>query len=646
VRARTTLILLAIAAAVGAYIWFVERYDQSTTERALTEHLILRVDKTRVDGIVIKRAAESIKLTKRVDGRWHLDAPLQDRADQAAVSAILKLASEFEISRTIPNEEIASGDVKVVDLGLDASSAVEVTFSSGDSALGAFVIGNPAPWDGTVYCRVLNDSDREDVYVAATGTRPILIQPAEGFRDTHLISHALKDIVGVSIQQGNATAIEIQRADASPDAAWLLKKPLSTQADSELIDKMLTRFLRAEIDSFQPGDSNVLPAPGSDAVVLTLRTTGGVTTVTLEPPVAEGSKLAVARTSDRSGSFLVDDELRGLFMARDDTTPLWQELRSRLLGRIDPAKLTTVIVRQTGKSDIPMWLYGKAWYMTRDSQYAETVDKKSLLGLVNGLNNQQILRFASDTGENLEAYGLAEPTDRIDFSSVEHRAKGSPTATSPENTTTLLIGQGQEAESKGRIFAKYAHEPFVYQVSAEVITLVRKEAIKWKDRNLLYFDQSAVQGIVISRKAEPPVELSYDTVSAEWTAKRSGEDVTRLIKKQALEKLRQRLAVFYADEWCPDFTPLNNLKDYTLEIRIIGKSSDSEDGSKLVTRVLRFVSTIPDRPDRRSQFYYGSLDNIAEPFRIRRETYETLYDPILKEEAPTAGEEHSLIPGE
>lgn len=630
-RARTTIILLAIAAAVGAYVWFVERFDESTTEQALTAHLVLRVDKTKVDGIEIKRGERTIQLIKQADDQWYLNAPLKDRADKGSVDAILKLASEFEITRTIPGEEVASGEVKVVDLGLNVSKAARVTFSSGDETLGAFVVGKAAPWEGTVYCRVLDNSDREDVYVATTGARPILTQPAEGFRDTHLTSHKLKDVVGLSIQQGNATAVELQRADPSPDAAWLLKKPLSTQADSELIDKMLTRFLQAEIDSFQPGEGDVMPAPGTNAVVLTLRTTSGVTTVTLEPPVAEGSQMAVARTSDRTGSFLVDDELRRLFLAEDSKKPLWQDLRSRLLGRIDPSQLTTIIVRRANKPDIPVWLYGKTWYMTRDSRYAETADKKSLLALVNGLNQERILKFASDTGENLGTYGLENPNIRIDFSSVEHRAKGSPTATSPENTTTLLIGQGED----GRIYSKYAHEPFVYQVGAKILSLLPFEAIEWKDRNLLNFSQSAVQGIIISRKSEPPVELTYHAAEAEWSARRSGEDVTHLIDKQALEQLRQRLAVFYADDWCPDFTPLENLKNFSLEIRILGKTYGADtDSGEPANRVLRFVSTDPKNPERRTAFYYGSLDGIPEPFRIRKETYEALYDPVLMEEAP------------
>ncbi len=626
-RARTTLTLLAVAAAIGAYIWFVERFDQGTTERQMSAHLVLTIDQTKVDTITIKRPADSIVLVQRADGRWHLTAPLEDQADQGAVTSILKLASEFEITRKIPGEEIANGGVKVVDLGLDASNAIQVTFASGDTTLGSTVIGNSAPWDGTVYCRVIGDSERQDVYVAATGTRPILTQPVEAFRDTYLTRHALNDIVGISIQQGTATEIELQRADPSPDAAWLLTKPLSTQADSELINKMLGRFLKTRVETFLPDETDVKPGPGGNAVVVTLRTISAVTTITMEPPSHSDSPFAISRTSDRTGSFLVDDELRKVFAARDEVTPLWQELRSRLLGRINPAKLTTIIVRKKGTPDIPVWLYGKAWYMTRDSQFAELADKKSLLNFVEGLNSSVITNFASDTGENLEKYGLAEPWASIDFSSVEHRAKGSPTATSPENTTTLLIGQGDD----GRIYSKYAHEPFVYQISTTVIGLLPHEPIKWKDRNLLNFNQSAVQGIIISRKEEPPVECTYDTATSEWSARRSGEDVTNLIKKQALEKLRQRLSVFYADDWCPDFTPLENLKNYTLEIRLIGKTYDGDE-AKAVTRVLRFVSTDPKSPDRRTEFYYGSLDNVSEPFRIRQETYESLYDPILRDE--------------
>ena len=635
-RARTTLILLLIAVAVGAYVWFVERFEKGTTERERNAHLVLTLDRAQVDRIAIKRANDSVTLVKHADERWHISAPLEDRAEKAAVSSILKLASEFEITRTIPNEELASGEVKVVDLGLDATNGVLVTFFTGENQLASLVVGGAAPWEGTVYCRVLDDPEREDIYVGATGARPILQQPAKAFRDTYLTGHELNTVVGVSIQQGGATEIELERETASPDAAWLLKKPLSTRADSELIDKMLSRFLKARIDSFLPGEGDTTPAPAENAVVVTLRTTDGMTTVTLEPPAEGGSQSAKTRTSDRAGGFLVSDEYRRLFTATDEAKPLWQDLRSRMLGRIDPGQLTTIIVRERGKADIPVWLYGKSWYMTRDSQYAESADKKRLFQLVNGLNQQEILEFSSDTGENLEAYGLANPRFQIDFSGVIHRAKGSPTAAAPENTTTLLIGHGEN----GRIYSKYSAEPFVYLISPSVLSLLPIDAIKWKNRNLLAFSQSAVQGIIISRPPAPPVEFQYNPGTAEWSATRSDDDVTGMINKQALEKLRQRLAVFYADEWSPTFEPLELLNKWTLEIRLIGKTTDGDE-TKAVTRVLRFVSTVPDEPDRRTEFYYGQLDSVPEPFLIRKETYEALYDPILVEDANTESDASS-----
>ena len=95
-----------------------------------------------------------------------------------------------------------------------------------------------------------------------------------------------------------------------------------------------------------------------------------------------GAVKAVTRVSDRASTFLIDDEFRRMFTAPDKATPLWQQLRSRLLGRIDPARLTTIIVHEKGKADIPVWLFGNSWYMTRDSQFAESADKKQLFELV------------------------------------------------------------------------------------------------------------------------------------------------------------------------------------------------------------------------------------------------------------------------
>ena len=615
---------------MGAYIWLVERHDKGTTERQRTAHLLLTLDPTRIDVMKIKRPNDTVVLKKDAAGDWFIAKPILDRAESGAAKAILALASEFEISRVIPQQEIDDGEVKPVDLGLDADNAIELKFHEADKLMGTLMIGNAAPWDDSVYCRVQGDSEREEVYVAATPVRPILSQPVEAFRDTRLLGLKPGQVITMAIQQGNKTEIELQRASASPDSAWLLSKPLRTQASKETVDKMLERFLDAQVESFSTGDTNTAVDLSPEAVVVSLRTIGGVINVTLQPPSDESTGLAQARTSDRKGTFAVDDEYREMFTALDENTPLWQHLRSRSLGRVNPSTISTIVVRNNAKNnryDLPVWLYGQAWYMTRNG-VTETADKASLLEFVSGLNNHEILEFTSDSGDDLESFGLAVPRFQIDFAGGEHHSKSSPPSLDADRTVSLLIGQ---SENNSRMYAKYAHEPFVYQISPSILEFLPLNPIEWKNRLLLAYSQSAIQAIVITRGTEPPVEFRYDSDTAEWTAKRSGEDISHLVDVRRIEERRSQLAAFYAERWASDFRPKDNLKQHTLKIALIVTSYEN-DQPETVTRVLRFVGTDPNDPDLRTESYFGDIDNIHEPFVITRKVYEELYDPLLKEE--------------
>jgi hypothetical protein len=629
-RRRTTLILLLICSGLGAYVYFHERFQAGTGELERSAHLVLTLNRQEIDSIAIKRRDGEIQLKRdNASGHWTLTAPIEDRAKLAAVTSILKLADEFTITRSVPAEEVASGEIKVVDIGLDGTNSVQVTFGSKGAAQATLLVGNAAPWDDTVYCKVLDDPDRKDIYVAATKARPILLQPAEAFRDDFLSGIQFNDLVSISIKQGSAADIEVVRDRAADDALWFLSKPLQTLADSDLLDTMLKRFLKARVEVFVAASSATAPAPSDEAVVVTFGTQQAQeATITLEPPSDATSGLSQTHTSDRSGTFLLSNDFYEMFATPEREVALWELLRSRQLGRMDLARLNSVVFQRQGQPRVPVWLYGNAWHLLRESTVAEQADKGSLHRLVTGLNEIVIDEFASETGEELEKFGLDEPRVTLVFSTVKQ-----PSATAfdyeligPKDsfeTVTLFVSQG----ANGKIYAKYDREPFVYRVPPAILNLFPLDSIEWKNRNLLELQQSSIQAITISRPPAPPVQFIYDSTESKWTAERSGEDITELVDENLVEQFRQKIAVFSAHQWETSFKPLEELRAHLLEIRLTGKTFEEESGGT-ATHVLRFV---PKGPIKTTGYFYGQLEGVAEPFIIKRDTFNQLNQSLLRE---------------
>ena len=553
-----------------------------------------------------------------------MTSPIQDRAEQASVRAILKLASELEVKRSVPFDEIASGEIKLMEIGLDPSNRASVTFFSGSRKLVVLDVGNAATWKDTVYCRVQDDPDREDIYVAVTSAHPILRQPSEAFRDSMLAGIQLKDVLSVGIRQGSRTDIELAREQPVEGTPWRLTRPARTLADSSLVESMLKRFLKARVqtESFVAESSGTAPAPSDEALVLTFQTRDNKQTrFTLEPPTESTSGSAQARSTERAGRFLVSNDLRDMFAVPDETTSLWHLLRSRRLGagRLDKSKLSTVLYKRPGKKTIPLWLYGK-WYLQRPGNVPELADTKKIAQLVEGLIEHEIVDFASDTGDELDRFGLVEPRATFEFGTGAHT--GPDTYTAQQDPMVLHIGKGND----NKFYAKFENEPFVYQVDYTLLNLFPGNPVEWKNRDLLGFQQSSIQSITITRSTEPPVTFSYDGLTSEWTAERLGEpeSLDGMFDPNRVEQLRQKLAVLSANEWVlyPK-QALERLGNPTLQIQLSGRPYDS---SKVVTRILRFA---PTSDGKLNALYYGKLDGVPEPFNVRRETYDFLNQRLL-----------------
>ena len=75
----------------------------------------MAIDPDKIDGISITNNEEKIELRKR-NGRWELDAPVKDRADDAAVQQLLTGRAETLKKET--SLEGANGKDDVRDLGL------------------------------------------------------------------------------------------------------------------------------------------------------------------------------------------------------------------------------------------------------------------------------------------------------------------------------------------------------------------------------------------------------------------------------------------------------------------------------------------------------------------------------------------------
>src|SRR5256885_16813114 len=83
-KARATLILLAVAVALAVWIKFFESKKPNTEETARRAGNVVNFDREKLEGIVIQNGDDRIEL-QRQNGKWRLTAPVKDQADGPAI---------------------------------------------------------------------------------------------------------------------------------------------------------------------------------------------------------------------------------------------------------------------------------------------------------------------------------------------------------------------------------------------------------------------------------------------------------------------------------------------------------------------------------------------------------------------------------
>ena len=105
-KTRTTLILLAVAVAVGVYIKFFESKGPNTEEAKRLAGNVVNFERDTLEGIVIQNGDDRIELKKQ-DQKWRLESPFKDQADRTAVESLVGDLEAWPKFDAIPASEIA-----------------------------------------------------------------------------------------------------------------------------------------------------------------------------------------------------------------------------------------------------------------------------------------------------------------------------------------------------------------------------------------------------------------------------------------------------------------------------------------------------------------------------------------------------------
>ncbi len=285
--AWSTLALVAVAAGLGAYIYFVDA-NRSETE---VKEKVFSVAADDVEELRVVAKGDTTVL-KKTDGTWSVVEPLATDADQNDVTTLLGSLTSLDITREVdPNAS------NLAEYGLTTPKA-DISFKAKGGVSGRLRLGDATPTGGDLYA-VQGDGSR--VVLVATFVETNLSRSTFDLRDKRVLRFERDKADALEISAGGRVPVTFSRTSSD----WRVTAPVNARGDYGAIEGLLTRLSSTNMTAIETTDMSDLKKYGLDAPPATIVVKTGSASATLAVGTSADGK-AYARDLARPMVFTVD----------------------------------------------------------------------------------------------------------------------------------------------------------------------------------------------------------------------------------------------------------------------------------------------------------------------------------------------------
>src|SRR6266568_830044 len=302
-------------------------------------------------------------------------------------------------------------------------------------------------------------------------------------------------ISGIVIQNGDEK-IEMQRRDNR----WRLEAPIKDQADSSLIESLLSDLENWQKDGTISAkeietDKSKLNEYGVNRPKLRLKLIGQ----DRPPAILFGKDAALegkmyVRFENSKEAFLAGQSIK------KDIDKKPEEFRDRKLTDLTIAQVSRVFLK-TPAGEMDLQKKGDHWEIVKPLR-ARADDQKTN-DLIAQITTARIQQFVADDHGDLHPYGLAEPRGAITLFTQEDK-----------QGQLLQIGSMPEKE-KDQTYVRFASRGFVYTVPKKIDEILNTKPDDLRDRHLVRFDTNVLDRITIDAPDKGRIVLARK--GEEWT---------------------------------------------------------------------------------------------------------------------------------
>jgi hypothetical protein len=481
-KTRTTLVLLVLAVAVGAYIKFFESKRPNTEEANRRRQNVVNFERDKIDGIAIQNGEDRIAL-KRVDKKWRLETPVKDLADSTAIDSLLFDLDGWQKEATISAKEIEADKGKLAEYGV-AKAKLRLKLQ-GTNAPPEIWFGNNAALENRVYVRLENS---KEVYLAPKNIRDAISKKPEEFRDRKLTDFVATQVTRLAMKTP-AGEMELQKQGDH----WQIVKPLRTRADDQKVNDLLAQIINSRIEKFVAGDGGDLHPYGLAEPRGTVTLFAGEDKqgqlLQIGGPAEKEKDQVYVRFAPRSFVYTLPKKIEEVL----NTKP--NDLRDRHLVRFDQNQLDRMTIEAPGKPKTVLARKGENWSIVslKDAP-ANNAEARRLIDLLTG---EQVTNFVEDVASDLKKYGLDKPQLAITLSSFA--SENTAETTAGEHALATIVFGKTEGDN---VYARVGEEPFIVTVRRSMLDNVFADPLLWQELAIFKFKPEQIHRLSVKTDRE------------------------------------------------------------------------------------------------------------------------------------------------
>lgn len=478
-RFRTTLVLFGVLALLSLGYYFLELKE--VEKEAKTK--LVSFQEEEVSSFSIRRGEKVITLERGENG-WRMSEPVEDRADEKEIIALLGNVIRAKTERTLDT----SGD-SLADFGLQPPPIIFTVHLKEKETPFILEVGNTTPAGFSVYARRKGE---EKILLAPDTVKTSLEKDAFAFRSKVLLSFAQEAVQAVSLRT-DSLHVRLERQEKGK---WRITEPVEVAADSGKVSDLLRSLTQDQIQGF-PDKPASLKMVGLDPPRGEIRLTlDGGTEATLllgEREKKEKGGVYARRSGEEQVLVLKETFLKEIPKQVAD-------LRDRTLLAVDREKVDTIeLVTPKGRTVLSK--AGGTWSMKEPEE--ASADQRMVNDLLWVLTSTRVKEFVDDDAKTLKPYGLDAPPVTVRL--LDPQGK-------PLSTLTLARASNDEGA-----YVRVGDSQAVTLVEARLYEQLDKGPFDFRLRQLLSFETWDVGKMELSRNGQ---EILLEKRKEQWELKK------------------------------------------------------------------------------------------------------------------------------